>query len=438
MGLKRKPPTPLLELLEGQPGKDMQGTPQPKAPSPPSQPQIVQTRSSSTKSQPQSPRPKLPASSQPSLPPRPEGTDSKRKRSSKGKETMDGGKSQPSKEKEEAPRIKKLKIGHQSKGKETEVQTSQGKGKGIEAQSLPSAWLPAPMLHGGPLLETALQATYRIEEEVNNKSKVAENERIKRITAAKTLQASEDELAKAKADLTAAIPERDSASAGLASAQKQAEDQTKRLLEAEDQLQIAKDMIEGLSKKLAAVEYDKRVAEYARDEAKRVKREAEFARKEAEVWEEALRRAGVNASSDLWKAENIFYPTAIREATSSSSVAMSDQPEEEVTQSENLQVGGTPGKTLKEGEPQDVIGASQHTDPEAPKEVTKPVVGTQMPNAEEPATLAQPPQAIPLAVAPKSTDTDPVQPSPEGTILQGVEADSTLPSQDVADARPKK
>ena len=125
----------------------------------------------------------------------------------------------------------------------------------------------------------------------------------------------------------------------------------------------------------------------------------------------------MNASSDLWKAENIFYPTAIREATSSNSVAMGDQPEEGVTQSENLQVSGSPGKTLKEGELQDVIEISQHTDPEAPKEVIEPVVGTQMPNAEEPAILAQPLQAIPLAVVPKSTDTDPVQPSPEGTIL---------------------
>ena len=33
MGLKRKPPTPLLQLLEGQPGKDTQGTPQPEDPS---------------------------------------------------------------------------------------------------------------------------------------------------------------------------------------------------------------------------------------------------------------------------------------------------------------------------------------------------------------------------------------------------------------------
>ena len=38
MGLKRKPMTSLFELLEGQPGKDAQGTPQPNAPSPPPQP----------------------------------------------------------------------------------------------------------------------------------------------------------------------------------------------------------------------------------------------------------------------------------------------------------------------------------------------------------------------------------------------------------------
>ena len=58
----------------------------------------------------------------------------------------------------------------------------------------------------------------------------------------------------------------------------------------------------------------------------------------------------MDASSDLWKAENIFYPTAIREATSASSVAIGDQPEEGVTQSEDLQVSGSPGKMLKEGE----------------------------------------------------------------------------------------
>ena len=57
---------------------------------------------------------------------------------------MDGGKSQSSQERDEAPRVQKqLKIRHQSQEKE------------IEAQSVPSAWLLAPMLHGEPLLENA-------------------------------------------------------------------------------------------------------------------------------------------------------------------------------------------------------------------------------------------------------------------------------------------
>ena len=106
---------------------------------------------------------------------------------------------------------------------------------------------------------------------MNNRSKATENERKKRITASKTLEASEDELAKVKADLTITIRERDNVSAGLANAQKQAEDQTKRVLEAEDQLRIAKDLIEGLNKQLAAAVHDKGVAEYAREEALRAK-----------------------------------------------------------------------------------------------------------------------------------------------------------------------
>ena len=75
-----------------------------------------------------------------------------------------------------------------------------------------------------------------MEKEVNKQSKAVENERSKRIDAARTLKASKDDLAKAKDALKKAIRERDSASVGLDGAQKQAEEQTKRLLEAEDQL----------------------------------------------------------------------------------------------------------------------------------------------------------------------------------------------------------
>ena len=97
----------------------------------------------------------------------------------------------------------------------------------------------------------------------------------------------------------------------------------------------------------------------------------------------------MDASSDLWKAESIFYPTAIHEATSTSSVATDDQPEEEVTPSEDLQASGSSSKALKKGELQDVIVISQHMDPAAPKEVTEPVVGIQVSSTEEPATPAQ-------------------------------------------------
>ena len=46
MGFKRKPSASLLNLIEGQPGKDMSGKSQPKLPPPPSKPQPPQTRSS--------------------------------------------------------------------------------------------------------------------------------------------------------------------------------------------------------------------------------------------------------------------------------------------------------------------------------------------------------------------------------------------------------
>ena len=84
----------------------------------------------------------------------------------------------------------------------------------------------------------------------------------------------------------------------------------------------------------------------------------------------------MDASSDLWKAKNIFYPTAIHEDTSTSSKAVSDQHKGGVTQSDTVQVGTSPGQPLKGGELQDVIEASQRTDPEVPKEVAKLVVGT--------------------------------------------------------------
>ena len=90
MGFKRKPSTNLLDQIKGQLGKDAPGKSQPKLPPPPSKPQLAQTRSSSALSQPS----KLPPPIQPANP--------KRKRSYKGKEPMDEGRSCSPQEEDEA------------------------------------------------------------------------------------------------------------------------------------------------------------------------------------------------------------------------------------------------------------------------------------------------------------------------------------------------
>ena len=69
----------------------------------------------------------------------------------------------------------------------------------------------------------------------------------------------------------------------MTGAQKQAKEQTRRLLAAEEQLEIAKEQISDLKKKLIEADNAKGVAEFFRDEAIRAKTEAEFARTEAET-----------------------------------------------------------------------------------------------------------------------------------------------------------
>ena len=211
----------------------------------------------------------------------------------------------------------------------------------------------------------------------------------------------------------------------------------------------------------------KGVTEFAQDEVVRAKQEAEFARNEAEaargkakeegyetgmaetqaflkaqipgvcrlycsqIWEKALKRARVDASSDLWKAESIFYPLAIRKTASASSEAMSNQHEVGVTQSEAAQIIVPSGELIEGGEHYDATEAPGGMNLEMPKEGAKPTVSTQIPDAEEPAILIQPLQAIPLTEIPKSIETDPAQPSQEGDISQGPEASPALPSEDV-------
>ena len=122
-------------------------------------------------------------------------------------------------------------------------------------------------------------------------------------------------------------------------------------------MKIAKEQITDLKKKLAEAEGAKNVAEWARDEALMAKEEAVFTRAEVEsskekvkeeaydlrvaetqatlkaqvpgvcrlycsqIWNETLKQARVEVSSDLWKVENVYYPPAIRETAPSNSEA---------------------------------------------------------------------------------------------------------------------
>ena len=117
---------------------------------------------------------------------------------------------------------------------------------------------------------------------------------------------------------------------------------------------------------------------------------------------------------------------------------MHDPQETSAVQSEAAQIIIPSDESTDGGEPLDAMEAPGGLNPEMPKEGAKPTVSAQIPGAEEPAILAQPLQAIPLAEVPKSTNIDPAQPSPEGVVLQGVEASPALPSQDVADTKLKK
>ena len=268
----------------------------------------------------------------------------------------------------------------------------------------------------------------------NDQGRTLDLEREKRLDASQTLKNSEADLLKAREDLKEVTRAKDRAEAGLAGAQKQAEDQTRRLLEAEEQLQIAKEQIVDLKKKLSEAEGAKNVAIWARDEAVRAKNEAEFARTEAEcskekakeeaydagvakteatlkaqvlgvcrlyysqVWNKALKRAGVDASSDLWKAECVFYPPAIREdATPSSEVRDALEGIEVASPSASPKII-SPQVPADGSGPSGMAGADESQDPDAPKETAGSING----------------DPVPLAERSKDLEISPAQPSLEG------------------------
>ena len=285
-----------------------------------------------------------------------------------------------------------------------------------------------------------------MEEMANDQGRTLDLEREKRLDPTRTLKNSEADLLKVREDLKEVTRAKDSAESGLTSAQKQAEDQTRHLLEAEEQLQIANEHIVNLKQKLAEAKGAKKVAEWAKDEALRAKEEAMFARTEVEcskekaeeepydlgvaktqatlkaqvsgicrlycsqVWNEALKQARVEASSNLWKAKHVYYPPAIREDAPPPNSEVRDALEEVEAAGPEAALAITSSKEpAKKSDPSEAAEMNEGHNPDAPQETIGSTGDAPVSLAMGPVLLIEPLQSIPLGEGFKDLETSPAQ-----------------------------
>ena len=222
------------------------------------------------------------------------------------------------------------------------------------------------------------------------------------------------------------------------------------LLEAKDQLRIAKEQIADLKKKLVEADRAKNVTEWAKDKALKAKEKAEFARAKAEgskeeaqeeaydlgvtktqaalkaqvlgvcrlycsqVWNEALKQARVEASTDLWRVENVYYPPAIKETTPSSSEVRGVPKGAQATRTVAAAATTAPDEPAKESKPSGATEIGEGQSLEVPLRAVESTTEAQAPHAEEPALLVEPLQTVPPGEGSKDLETTFTQLSKEG------------------------
>ena len=200
---------------------------------------------------------------------------------------------------------------------------------------------------------------------------------------------------------------------------------------------------------MVKAEGTKNVVKWARDEALRAKEEAVFSRVEAEsskekaeeevydlgvaetqatlkaqvfgvcrlycsqVWNEALKQVGVEASSDLWKVENVYYPLAIRETAPSNSEVGDALEEAEATSPGAVLAITAPEEPARESEPFGAAETNEGQNPDAPQKTVEFTGDAQASHAEEPTLLVEPFQAVPLGEGSKDLEIAPAQLSKE-------------------------
>ena len=181
-----------------------------------------------------------------------------------------------------------------------------------------------------------IQNTFKLEEMTNSYYQQLDDERKRRVATVQILVVAENSNANLKKKLTAEEQARKNADSALESVERQAESQRKLAHKASDQLAAAKEQLATLRKQLEETQRprDQAEAEEAKVKAEREKDEAEqhgydvgMAETEdavrakvpavcraycAQTWEEALNRAGIDASFELQKPENIFFPPVLQ------------------------------------------------------------------------------------------------------------------------------
>nr|XP_023898951.1 uncharacterized protein LOC112010815 [Quercus suber] len=226
-------------------------------------------------------------------------------------------------------------------------------------------------------LGMVVQATYRLEAVANDQGKALDLERERRFQATRTLKTSEADLATAREELKAMTRAQDSVVSGLTGAENKAREQTKRLGEVEEQLKIAKELIEDLKAKVAAAEGAQRAAEWAKDEALCAKAEADFGREEdLAAKEDAEAAAYAEGVAEIEAAYKAQVPGAALDGAKVGEVVE--------------EVGATPGERAS------VAESREDPSEEAPQEAANVPSDAQIPATKEAAILAVPLQAIPL------------------------------------------
>ena len=129
----------------------------------------------------------------------------------------------------------------------------------------------------------------------------------------------------------------------------------------------------------------------------------------SQVWNKALKQAGVEASFDLWKVERVYYPFIIREDALSNSEAR-DVPEEiEAAGPDATLVITSSKEPAKESDPSGAAEMDEGQNPDASQETIGSTGDAPVSLAEGPVLLFEPLQSVPLGEGFKDFETSHAQ-----------------------------